>query len=130
MEKPDVDFIEGLSPAVAIEQRSAGANPRSTIATTTEIYDYLRAFFSAVSQPHDPFTGRSLSRPVARPLFYRSGRSGPKRRHSSDDCLSPEIARLSSSVPMTLSAFEYSTAPQSLDSSSFFLWSRLLWRSG
>src|SRR5436190_21344503 len=41
MEKPDVDFIEGLSPAIAIEQRSAGANPRSTIATTTEIYDYL-----------------------------------------------------------------------------------------
>src|SRR5437660_6418801 len=43
MEKPDVDFIEGLSPAIAIEQRSAGANPRSTIATTTEVYDYLRA---------------------------------------------------------------------------------------
>src|SRR5216683_4906455 len=48
MEKPDVDFIEGLSPAIAIEQRSAGANPRSTIATTTEIYDYLRVLFSAV----------------------------------------------------------------------------------
>ena len=54
MEKPDVDFIEGLSPAIAIEQRSAGANPRSTIATTTEIYDYLRVLFSAVGQPHDP----------------------------------------------------------------------------
>src|SRR6201990_623412 len=54
MEKPDVDFIEGLSPAIAIEQRSAGANPRSTIATTTEIYDYLRVLFSAVGQPPDP----------------------------------------------------------------------------
>src|SRR5438105_4384455 len=62
MEKPDVDFIEGLSPAIAIEQRSAGANPRSTIATTTEIYDYLRVLFSAVGQPHDPATGKPLVR--------------------------------------------------------------------
>jgi excinuclease ABC subunit A len=62
MEKPDVDFIEGLSPAIAIEQRSAGVNPRSTIATTTEVYDYLRVLFSAVGQPHDPLTGRPLKR--------------------------------------------------------------------
>jgi excinuclease ABC subunit A len=62
MEKPDVDFIEGLSPAIAIEQRSAGANPRSTIATTTEIYDYLRVLFSAVGQPHDPQTGEPIHR--------------------------------------------------------------------
>src|SRR5438477_1237251 len=62
MEKPEVDFIEGLSPAIAIEQRSAGGNPRSTIATATEIYDYLRVLFSAVGQPHDPLTGRPLSR--------------------------------------------------------------------
>jgi excinuclease ABC subunit A len=62
MEKPNVDFIQGLSPAIAIEQRSAGANPRSTIATTTEIYDYVRVLFSAVGQPHDPFTGQPLTR--------------------------------------------------------------------
>src|SRR6201998_1889839 len=62
MEKPDVDFIEGLSPAIAIEQRSVGANPRSTIATTTDIYDYLRALFSAIGQPHDPATGRPIQR--------------------------------------------------------------------
>jgi len=62
LEKPDVDFIEGLSPAIAIEQRSAGGNPRSTIATATEIYDYLRVLFSAVGQPHDPLTGRPLGR--------------------------------------------------------------------
>ena len=62
MEKPDVDFIEGLSPAIAIEQRSAGANPRSIIATTTEIYDYLRVLFSAVGQPHDPLTGKPIHR--------------------------------------------------------------------
>src|SRR4026208_250579 len=62
LQKPDVDFIEGLSPAIAIEQRNAGANPRSTIATTTEIYDYLRVLFSAVGQPHDPLTGKALVR--------------------------------------------------------------------
>src|ERR1700737_3985659 len=62
MEKPDVDFIEGLSPAIAIEQRSAGANPRSTIATTPEIYDYLRVLFSAIGQPHDPVTGKPIHR--------------------------------------------------------------------
>ena len=78
MEKPDVDFIEGLSPAIAIEQRSAGANPRSTIATTTEIYDYLRVLFSAVGQPHDPRTGRPLTRQtpqqiVDQILAYQAG---------------------------------------------------------
>src|SRR6187551_2234331 len=62
LEKPDVDFIEGLTLAIAIEQRSAGANPRSTIATTTEIYDYLRVLFSAVGQPHDPVTGQPIHR--------------------------------------------------------------------
>ena len=78
MEKPDVDFIEGLSPAIAIEQRSAGANPRSTIATTTEIYDYLRVLFSAVGQPHDPRTGKPIHRQTAQQivdqiLAYESG---------------------------------------------------------
>ena len=62
MQKPDVDFIEGLSPAIAIEQRTAATNPRSTIATTTEIYDYLRVLFSAVGQPHDPATGEPIHR--------------------------------------------------------------------
>ena len=57
MQKPDVDFIEGLSPAIAIEQRSSGGSPRSTIATTTEIYDYLRLLYSSIGQPHDPTTG-------------------------------------------------------------------------
>jgi excinuclease ABC subunit A len=60
MEKPDVDFIEGLSPSIAIEQRSSIANPRSTIATTTEIYDYLRILFSSIGQPHDPTTGEKI----------------------------------------------------------------------
>src|ERR1700727_3252926 len=60
MEKPDVDFIEGLSPAIAIEQRSSVANPRSTIATTTEVYDYLRVLFAVIGQPHDPVTGEKI----------------------------------------------------------------------
>jgi excinuclease ABC subunit A len=62
MQKPDVDFIEGLSPAIAIEQRVSGANPRSIIATTTEIYDYLRLLFAHVGQPHCPVSGRPISR--------------------------------------------------------------------
>src|SRR5213594_1320036 len=57
MQKPDVDFIEGLSPAIAIEQRSSGSNPRSLIATTTEIYDYLRLLYAHVGQPYCPETG-------------------------------------------------------------------------
>ncbi|HLP75888.1 MAG TPA: excinuclease ABC subunit UvrA, partial [Candidatus Paceibacterota bacterium] len=57
MQKPDVDFIEGLSPAIAIEQRSSGSSPRSIIATTTEIYDYLRLLFAHVGQPYCPDTG-------------------------------------------------------------------------
>ncbi len=60
MQKPDVDYIEGLSPAIAIEQRTSATNPRSTIATTTEIYDYLRLLFSSVGQPHDPVTGEPI----------------------------------------------------------------------
>jgi len=60
MQKPDVDYIEGLSPAIAIEQRSSGANPRSTIATTTEIYDYLRLLFAHVGQPHCPVSGEPI----------------------------------------------------------------------
>jgi excinuclease ABC subunit A len=57
LQKPEVDFIEGLSPAIAIEQRSSGSNPRSIIATTTEIYDYLRLLFANVGQPHCPDSG-------------------------------------------------------------------------
>ena len=54
MEKPDVDAIEGLSPAIAIEQRGAGSNPRSTVATITEIYDYLRLLYARLGEPHCP----------------------------------------------------------------------------
>jgi excinuclease ABC subunit A len=62
LEKPDVDAIEGLSPAIAIEQRGGGLNPRSTVATATEIYDYLRVLWAAAGIPHDPETGERLQR--------------------------------------------------------------------
>jgi excinuclease ABC subunit A len=60
MQKPDVDFIEGLSPAIAIEQRSSGSSPRSIIATTTEIYDYLRLLYAHIGQPFCPETGTPI----------------------------------------------------------------------
>ncbi len=62
MDKPDVDFIEGLSPAISIDQKSASRNPRSTVGTVTEVYDYLRLLFARVGVPHDPETGERLVR--------------------------------------------------------------------
>ena len=61
MQKPDVDYIEGLSPAVSIEQRTAGSNPRSIVATTTEIYDYLRLFFASIGKAHCYKCGKPVS---------------------------------------------------------------------
>ncbi len=60
MEKPDVDQIEGLSPAVSIDQRGASSNPRSTVGTTTEIYDYLRLLYARIGTPHCPVCGREV----------------------------------------------------------------------
>ncbi len=62
MEKPDVDYIEGLSPAISIDQRGASRNPRSTVGTQTEIYDYLRLLFARAGQPHCPQCGRPIQR--------------------------------------------------------------------
>ena len=62
MDKPDVDFIEGLSPAISIDQKSASRNPRSTVGTVTEVYDYLRLLFARIGIPHDPETGEELVR--------------------------------------------------------------------
>ncbi len=62
MDKPDVDNIEGLSPAISIDQKSASHNPRSTVGTTTEVYDYLRLLFARVGHPHCPICGREISR--------------------------------------------------------------------
>lgn len=62
MEKPDVDQIDGLSPAISIDQKSTSRNPRSTVATVTEIYDYLRLLFARIGIPHCPECGKSVSR--------------------------------------------------------------------
>ena len=62
LEKPDVDYIEGLSPAIAIQQRSSAHNPRSTVGTVTEIYDYLRLLFARIGVPHCPSCDRPISR--------------------------------------------------------------------
>ncbi len=80
LEKPDVDFIEGLSPAIALEQRTGSGNPRSTIATTTEIYDYLRLLYASVGQPHDPATGRRAQTPDA--AGHRGPDPDPARGHA------------------------------------------------
>ncbi|MBN1692300.1 MAG: excinuclease ABC subunit UvrA, partial [Dehalococcoidales bacterium] len=61
MDKPDVDYIEGLSPAVSIDQKGPSKNPRSTVGTVTEIYDYLRLLFARVGRPHCPQCGREIT---------------------------------------------------------------------
>ena len=61
MEKPDVDLIDGLSPAIAIEQKTTGSNPRSTVGTVTEIYDYLRLLFANIGVPHCHLCGRAIA---------------------------------------------------------------------
>src|ERR671929_900715 len=61
MEKPDVDQIDGLSPAISIDQKSTSRNPRSTVATVTEIYDYLRLLYARVGIPHCPKCGRRIT---------------------------------------------------------------------
>ena len=62
MDKPDVDYIEGLSPAISIDQKGVSNNPRSTVGTVTEIYDYLRLLFARVGRPHCPKCGNPVAR--------------------------------------------------------------------
>ncbi len=71
MDKPDVDFIEGLSPAISIDQKSASRNPRSTVGTITEVYDYLRLLFARIGVPHDPETGERLIRQTPQQIVDR-----------------------------------------------------------
>ena len=71
MDKPDVDFIEGLSPAISIDQKSASRNPRSTVGTITEVYDYLRLLFARIGTPHDPETGEKLVRQTPQQIVDR-----------------------------------------------------------
>jgi excinuclease ABC subunit A len=71
MEKPDVDSIEGLSPAISIEQKTAGRNPRSTVGTVTEVYDYLRLLWARVGVPHCPSCGKPVERQSASQIVER-----------------------------------------------------------
>jgi excinuclease ABC subunit A len=71
MDKPDVDFIEGLSPAVSIDQKSTSRNPRSTVGTITEVYDYLRLLFARVGEPHCPNCGRPIARQTPQQIVDR-----------------------------------------------------------
>jgi len=68
IEKPDVDQIEGLSPAISIDQRGAGRNPRSTVGTVTEVYDYLRLLYARVGQPHCPKCGDPITQQSAQQI--------------------------------------------------------------
>ena len=94
MDKPDVDFIEGLSPAISIDQKSASRNPRSTVGTITEIYDYLRLLYARIGIPHCPNCGRVITRQTPQQIVdrvlqlagghalpgARAGRAGPQGR--------------------------------------------------
>ena len=62
MEKPNVDYIEGLSPAISIDQKTTSKNPRSTVGTVTEIYDYLRLLYARIGVPHCPVCGKEISK--------------------------------------------------------------------
>jgi len=80
MKKPDVDNITGLPPAIAIEQRKAASNPRSTVATTTEIYDYLRLLFARIGIPHCPDCGRVISRQSSTEIIDRISENSQKKQ--------------------------------------------------
>ncbi len=79
MEKPDVDQIDGLSPAISIDQKSTSRNPRSTVATVTEIYDYLRLLYARVGIPHCPVDGKPVTRRTAEAIVDEIATSGEKR---------------------------------------------------
>ena len=73
LQKPDVEFVEGLSPAISIEQRAAGSNPRSTVGTQTEIYDYLRLLYARIGSPHCPKCGKPITRQTSQEIVERLG---------------------------------------------------------
>ena len=75
MDKPDVESIEGLSPAISIDQKTTSSNPRSTVGTVTEIYDYLRLLFARAGTPYCPHCGKEITKTTVDQIF-------PSRRHS------------------------------------------------
>src|SRR5213075_1527802 len=71
MEKPDVDSIDGLSPAISIDQKTTSRNPRSTVGTVTEIYDYLRLMYARIGHPHCPISGHEITRQTTEQIADR-----------------------------------------------------------
>ena len=80
MDKPDVDFIEGLSPAVSIDQKSTSRNPRSTVGTITEVYDYLRLLYARAGTPHCPTCGEIISKQTPQQIVDQVLAMEPGRR--------------------------------------------------
>src|SRR5262249_30202306 len=80
MERPDVDSIDGLSPAISIEQKTTSRSPRSTVGTITEIYDYLRLLYSSIGIPHCPRCGKPISRQSAEQIVQRVLQLQPEER--------------------------------------------------
>jgi excinuclease ABC subunit A len=80
MEKPDVDQIDGLSPAISIDQKSASRNPRSTVATVTEVYDYLRLLFARVGVPHCPVCGKPVKRQTSAAVVEQVETGSPEAK--------------------------------------------------
>src|SRR5476649_1496627 len=80
MEKPDVDQIDGLSPAISIDQKSASRNPRSTVATVTEVYDYLRLLYARIGIPHCPICGSPVVRQTAAAIIEKIVGLNPGKR--------------------------------------------------
>ena len=70
MDKPDLDSIEGLSPAIAIDQKTVSKNPRSTVGTVTEIYDYLRLLYARIGIPYSPVTGKPITKQSSLSLIH------------------------------------------------------------
>ena len=89
MDKPDVDSIEGLSPAISIDQKTTSRNPRSTVGTVTEIYDYLRLLWSRIGHPHCHICGAPIAGPVGR-ADHRPG-DGARRRATRFMVLAPVV---------------------------------------
>ena len=84
MERPDVDSIDGLSPAISIEQKTTSRSPRSTVGTITEIYDYLRLLYSSIGIPHCPLCGNEISRQTTEQILQHVMALKPRRPHHGD----------------------------------------------
>ena len=100
MNKPDVDHIEGLSPAVSIDQKTTSKNPRSTVGTVTEIYDYLRLLYARIGVPHCPICSREIKRQTADQIVDRilELRQAPSSRCSRRSCAGARASTASCST--------------------------------